>query len=451
VENTYVQFNVNTEAFENGPHVATIFVDLLTAEKRSGTIDAYLAEWRKQIGDLPDVVSLTLSEPGFGPGGRSIEIRLRGKDLDRLKQAVTDLKTWFNQFDGVVNLADDLRPGKPELRMKIKPGAHGMGLDPAEVGRQLRAAFQGIAADEIQVGPEAYEIDVQLADMDKNSLQHLENFHLIRPDGTRLPLPAVMTWEMDRDWARIARFNGMRAVTLRGDVDTRLANTKELMARFNNTYHPKFTKTYPDIRLTIAGSLEETTDAQKSMFRAMMIGFIGIFILLSFQFRTFTEPVIVMLAIPFSLIGVIWGHGLMGVPISMPSLLGFIALGGIVVNDSILLVLFLKNAREQGKSIYEAAARASQDRFRAVLLTSVTTIAGLLPLLLEKSLQAQILVPLVISTSFGLMASTTMVLLVIPCMYMILSDLGIVENITVNPDAGPDADSHKRQETTRTT
>ncbi|WP_024335696.1 efflux RND transporter permease subunit [Desulfotignum balticum] len=442
VENTYVQFNVNTEAFENGPHVATIFVDLLTAEKRSGTIDAYLAEWRRQIGDLPDVVSLTLSEPGFGPGGRPIEIRLRGKDLDRLKQAATDLKTWFNQFDGVVNLADDLRPGKPELRMKIKPGAHGMGLDAAEVGRQLRAAFQGIAADEIQVGPEAYEIDVQLADMDKNSLQHLEDFHLIRPDGTRIPLPAVMTWEMDRDWARIARFNGMRAVTLRGDVDTRLANTKELMARFNNTYEPELTKTYPDIRLTIAGSLEETTYAQKSMFRSMMIGFIGIFILLSFQFRTFTEPVIVMLAIPFSLIGVIWGHGLMGVPISMPSLLGFIALGGIVVNDSILLVLFLKNAREQGKSIYEAAARASQDRFRAVLLTSFTTIAGLLPLLLEKSLQAQILVPLVISTSFGLMASTTMVLLVIPCMYMILGDLGIVENISVNPDARHNGKTH---------
>jgi hydrophobic/amphiphilic exporter-1 (mainly G- bacteria), HAE1 family len=384
------------------------------------------------------VVSLTLSEPGFGPGGRPIEIRLRGRDLDRLKQAVTDLKTWFNQFEGVVNLADDLRPGKPELRMKMRPGAHGMGFDAAGVGQQLRAAFQGIAADEIQVGSEAYEIDVRMADMDKNSLHRLENFHLTRPDGTRVPLPAVVTWKMERDWARIARFNGMRAVTLRGDVDTRLVNTKELMSRFNNTYRTEFVDKYPDIKLTIAGSLEETTTTQKSMFRSMMIGFIGIFILLSFQFRTFTEPVIVMLAIPFSLIGVIWGHGLMGVPISMPSLLGFIALGGIVVNDSILLVLFLKDARKQGKSIYDAAARASQDRFRAVLLTSTTTIAGLLPLLFEKSLQAQILVPLVISTSFGLMASTTMVLLIIPCMYMILGDLGIVENISVDPDARPD-------------
>ena len=431
VENAYVQFNVNTEAFETGPHVATIFVDLLTAEKRSGSIEAYLADWREKIGDLPDVVSLTLSEPGFGPGGRPIEVRLRGKDLDRLKQAVIDLKTWFNQFEGVVNLADDLRPGKPELRMQIKPGAHGMGLDAAEVGHQMRAAFQGISVHEIQVGLEAYEIDVRLTDIDQNSLHHLENFHLTRTDGIQVPLTAVVSWEMERDWARIARFNGMRAVTLRGDVDTRLANTKELMARFDNAYRPEFTERYPDIRLTIAGSLEETTYAQKSMFRSMMIGFIGIFILLSFQFRTFTEPLVVMLAIPFSLIGVIAGHGLMGVPISMPSLLGFIALGGIVVNDSILLVLFLKNARKQGKSIDEAAAQASRERFRAVLLTSTTTIAGLLPLLFEKSLQAQILIPLVISTAFGLMASTTLVLLVIPCMYMILGDLGIVEDIPV--------------------
>jgi multidrug efflux pump subunit AcrB len=139
-----------------------------------------------------------------------------------------------------------------------------------------------------------------------------------------------------------------------------------------------------------------------------------------------------MTAIPFSLIGVIWGHGLMGVPMSMPSLLGFIALGGVVVNDSILLVIFLKKARKEGLPVHTAAARASRARFRAVLLTSSTTIAGLLPLLFEKSLQAQILIPLVVSTTFGLMASTTMVLLVIPCMYMILGDLGLVEKMDMD-------------------
>jgi len=429
IKNAYVQYNLNTEAFENGPHVATITVDLLTSEKRSGTIDAYLAAWRKEIGDLPDVLSLTLSEPGFGPGGRPIEVRLRGKDLDRMKQAVMDLKGWFGQFEGVVNLADDLRTGKPELRMRMREGAYGIGIDAADVGRQLRAAFQGLEADEVQVGPESYEIEVRLAHMDRNSVQDIENFNLVLPDGDQIPLRAVVIWEMEKGWARITRFNGMRVVTLRGDVDTRLINTNELMNLFRKTYLNEFNKKYSDLKLTIAGSLEETNTTQKSMFGAMVIGVIGIFILLSFQFRTYTEPIIVLLAIPFSLIGVVWGHGLMGVPISMPSLLGFIALGGVVVNDSILLVLFLKNARKEGLPMYEAAAQASRNRFRAVLLTSTTTIAGLLPLLFEKSLQAQILIPLVISTSFGLMASTVLVLIAIPCMYLILGDLGLVENI----------------------
>ncbi|MFW6055275.1 MAG: efflux RND transporter permease subunit, partial [Thermodesulfobacteriota bacterium] len=429
IQKAYVRYNLNTEAFENGPHVATITVDLLTAEKRTGSIEAYLAEWRSRIGSLPDVISLTLGEPGFGPGGRPIEVRLRGNDLYKMKRAVTDLKGWFGQFKGVVNLADDLRPGKPELRLRMKEGAHGLGLDAADVSSQLRAAFQGVVADEIQVGPETYEIEVRLAGADRSSLDDIENFDLVRPDGGLVPLQAVVEWESARGWARIARFNGMRAVTLRGDVDTRRINTNELMGLFRSTYLKEFTEAYPDLKLAIAGSLEETNSTRKSMFRALFIGLIGVFILLSLQFRTYTEPIIVMLAIPFSLIGVILGHGLMGVPISMPSLLGFIALGGVVVNDSILLVIFLKNARREGLPMQEAAVRASRERFRAVLLTSSTTIAGLLPLLFERSLQAQILIPLVISTTFGLLASTVLVLLVIPCMYLILGDLGKVEKI----------------------
>ncbi|MFW5875053.1 MAG: efflux RND transporter permease subunit, partial [bacterium] len=430
IQNSYVQYNKNTEAFENGPHVATVTVDLLTAQKREGTIDAYLAEWRKQIGSLPDVISLTLGEPGFGPGGRPIEVRLRGNDLEQMKRAVTDLKEWFGQFRGVINLADDLRPGKPELRMRIKEGAHGTGIGAAEVCRQIRAAFQGVVADEVQVGPESYEIEVRFTGSDRSSLEDIEDFELVLPEGGRVPLKSVVEWESARGWARIARFNGMRAVTLRGDTDTRLINTNELMNLFQKNYLGEFMEKYPDLNLSIAGSLEEVNSTRKSMLRAMLIGLIGVFILLSFQFRTYTEPIVVMLAIPLSLIGVIWGHGLMGVPISMPSLLGFIALGGVVVNDSILLVIFLKNARKKGLPIYEAAAHASSERFRAVLITTTTTVAGLLPLLLEKSLQAQILVPLAISTSFGLIASTILALLVIPCIYMILGDLGIVKKIS---------------------
>lgn len=439
VQSAYVHFNRNTEAFDNGPHVATVTVDLLTAEMRAGAVDAYLETWRREIGPLPDVQSLNLSEPGFGPGGRPIEVRLRGRDLSRMKAAAIDLKEWFGRFEGVVNLADDLRTGKPELHLRMREGAYGIGIGAAEVGRQLRAAFQGLTADEIQVGPEAYEIEVRLAGMDRDSLQAIEDFDLRLADGTRVPLESVVAWRMESGWARIARVDGLRAVTLRGDVDTRKINSDELIRLFRGTYLPEFSRRYPDLKLTIEGSLKETRTTRLSMLRAMLIGIIGIFILLSFQFRTYTEPLIVMVAIPFALIGVIWGHGLMGIPISMPSLLGFIALSGVVVNDSILLVLFLKSARREGMDVRAAAARASRERLRAVVLTSSTTIAGLLPLLFEKSFQAQILIPLVTSTAFGLMASTLMVLLVIPCLYAILGDLGITEKIGAGSRPLPDS------------
>ena len=161
------------------------------------------------------------------------------------------------------------------------------------------------------------------------------------------------------------------------------------------------------------------------MARAMGIGVLGVFMLLSFQFRSYIEPLIVMAAIPFALVGVILGHVLLGIDLSMPSMLGFVSLAGIVVNDSILLVLFIKMARKDGKAIEAAAAQASRQRFRAIAITSLTTIAGLLPLLSEQSLQAQVLIPLAVSISFGLMASTVLVLLVIPCLYVILAELGL--------------------------
>ncbi|SDO36133.1 efflux RND transporter permease subunit [Desulforhopalus singaporensis] len=422
-----VQFNKNDEAFEKGPHVATVTVDLLAAEKRVGRIDDYLAVWRKETGPLPDVVSLTMSEPGFGPAGRPIEIRLRGDDLDLMKKAAHQMQQWFAGFDGVLNLDDDLRPGKPEVKLRLKEGATALGVDAATLAGQLRAGFYGITADEIQVGDASYEVTVRFANQDRSSLDDLENYHVVVPGGDRIALANLADWEIDRGRARIARFNNMRAVTLRGDIDTRITNAKELLALFEQDFLSSFPDRYPGIGVTIGGETEESKKTQFSMVRALGVGLIGIFILLSFQFRSYMEPLVVMIAIPLSFIGVVWGHFLMGVVISMPSLLGFSALAGIVVNDSLLLVLFLKNGRSADISLVVAAGQASRSRFRAVLLTSATTIAGLLPLLFEKSLQAQILIPLVVSVVFGLVASTLLVLLVIPCLYLILSDFGLHE------------------------
>lgn len=427
VQDLYVQFGQNPEAFESGAHVASLTVKLLRAEERKGSIDDYLADWRQEIGSLSDLISLSLSEPGFGPAGRPLQIRLRGQDLDGLKMAVTELKNWFAQFDGVVNLNDDLRPGKPELRLRLRDDAHGVGLSVLEVARQVQSAFQGIVADELQVGNESYEIDVRLQTTDRASWQDLEDFMLLLPDGQQVPLRSVADWEETRSWARIARFNRQRAATLMGDIDSNRANTNELIRLFKAKFLPEFRSRHADLSITIDGEPKEAGQARMAMLTALALGMIGIFFLLSLQFRTYSEPLIVMVAIPFTIIGVIWGHYWLGVNICMPSLLGFVALAGVVVNNSILLVIFLKNARHEGMDMAECCITASTGRYRAIMLTSGTTIAGLIPIMFERSLQAQILKPLVISTAFGLAASTILVLLILPCMYMILADLGWVE------------------------
>ena len=428
VHTVVVQFNENADAMENGPHVATVTVDLLAAEVRDATIDEILEHWRKATGEVTGVLDIVFAEPGFGPAGRAIEMRIRGADLAEMKQASEEARAWLAPFQGVQNLNDDLRHGKPELRVRLRQGAFGLGLDSDAVARQLRVAFQGATADEIQIGSESYEIDVQYRPQDQDTLADFESFYLTGPTGEQIPLATVAEVWQDRGWSRIARVNGLRTITVRGDVDTRKANTADLLGTFRRECLSELEHNHPDLRFEFEGESKEAATTQRSMMRAMAVGLLGVFVILSFQFRSYLEPLTVMIAIPLALIGVFWGHLLMGVDVCMPSMLGFASLAGIVVNDSILLVLFLKAERDQGHDVIAACGRASRLRFRAILLTSLTTIAGLLPLLSERSLQAQVLIPLAVSVAFGLMASTVLVLFVIPCLYAIFTDFGWTTN-----------------------
>ncbi|MGD8931327.1 MAG: efflux RND transporter permease subunit, partial [Chromatiales bacterium] len=347
---------------------------------------------------------------------------LYGADLKQLKAASLELQGWLARYRGVFDLTDDLRPGKPELRLRLREGALALGVDATLVASQLRAAFYGVTASEIQVDNQAYEIDVRLARADRAGLSDLEAFRILTPAGDQIPLSAVASIQRDRGYSRIQRVDGVRTVTLSGDLDTRLNNAREIVNHTQRDFLPQLFERYHGVSAGVEGQSKDTARTGGSMLRSFAIGLVGIFVLLSFQFRSYAEPVVVMLVIPLALMGVIWGHLLMGLPLSMPSVIGFTSLSGIVVNDSILLVEFLKLRAREGLAIVEAAKLASRERFRAVLLTSVTTIAGLTPLLLEKSLQAQILVPLATSIIFGLLTTTLLVLLVVPALFSILSD-----------------------------
>ncbi|MDZ7749439.1 MAG: efflux RND transporter permease subunit [Halofilum sp. (in: g-proteobacteria)] len=425
VRHVQVRFAENADAHEQGPHVATIVVDLLGAEVRTTTLDELYAAWGEAVGAIPGAISLTMQEPAIGPQGRAFEFRLAGDDLGQLKAASQALQDALERYAGPRDVMDDLRPGRPERHLHLAEGATSLGIDATDVAGQLRAAFLGETAAEIQVGPESYEIEVRQPAADRDSLQDLEDFSITLPDGGQVPLGSVASIESARGWARIHRIDGRRTVTVTGDLDTRSGNAMQIIGALERDFLPRLERRFPGVEVRLQGESREAATTGGSVRSAFAFGLLGIFVVLAFQFRSYLEPFVVMAAIPFALLGALWGHVLVGYPISMPSLMGAASLAGIVVNDSILLVHFVKRRAADGQDAVTAAGHASRDRFRAVVLTSLTTVLGLLPLLAETSLQAQVLKPLVISVVFGLLASTLMVLFVIPALYSMLADAGV--------------------------
>ncbi len=436
-----IEFNRNADAFETGPHVATVRADLLSAEERTKSSDEILSLWRSQVGQPPDVINLKFTTPTVGPGGLPIDIQLKGADLSELKSAAVDLRNWLSQYKGVFDVSDDLRPGKLEIGVKLKPEATNLGLDAQTIADQLRAAFFGTTVSEIQVGAESIEIDVRLREADRDSLSDLEQFQVTDNQGRLIPITAVANLIPERGFARINRVDGIRTATVQGDVDVRVGNASAIVNDTLKRFMPELQKKYPDVRVGLEGQNRETQITQQSMMAGFMLGLIGVYLLLAFQFGSYLEPVVVMVAIPLSLIGVILGHMLMGLDISMPSMLGFVSLAGVVVNNSILLVNFAKENHDNGMPLDEAVSKASRARFRAILLTTTTTVAGLFPILIETSPQAQVLIPLVTSLSFGLLSSTILVLFVVPSLYLIFDDMGLttVARDRRADDAAPEA------------
>ena len=424
VRNITVIYGQNPDAFETGPHVARVVIDLLSAEQRDAALDEFRNAWRQQVGDLADVISIKYTEPVIGPGGRPIDLRLLGYDLERLKAASNELQDWLSRFAGVQDLSDDLRPGKREYRLRLKPDAGALGLDAQAVADQVRGAFQGIKVDEFPVGAETYEVNLRVATSDRIGPEDLENFTVMGRDGALVPLLIVAEVEEVRGWARINRVDGRRAVTVQGDVDRDVANAQELLALAKREFIPDLMQRYPDLSFDVQGESKESAETGQSIGRNVLLGLIGVYMLLALQLRGYLAPLTVMAVIPTALIGVVIGHLALGLDLTMPSIIGMASLFGVVVNDSILLVVFIRQEQANGVAVTEAAKRAGVARFRPILLTSITTVAGLMPLLLETSMQAQILIPLATSLAFGLSTATIAALFLVPAMYCILDDLG---------------------------
>lgn len=436
VRNVSVRFNYNPEVSdETGPHLATVAVDLLDIEARRTTLDVFSRAWRDATGPLASTATskFTAATRG-GPAGNPIEVEIQGDDLARVEEVSTRIQGWFAQYPGVFDLGDNLDPGSEQVRVRLREGAGSAGLTGAALAQQVRAALSGVSIKTFNAHGENYELFVEMERRSRDSLADLESFPVAVAPGVTVPLGALARIDVLHGYARINRSDGARTVTVTGNLDAEVANAAELMARFEAELAPAIEREYPELRLAAGGAAQQSAEVLGSMGSRLLVGLFGVYILLSLQFRSWVAPFVVMMAIPFAFVGVVWGHLLLGMPLSSQSIFGLIAIAGVVVNDSILLMVFLNAARVEGAGHLAAARTASRDRFRAVLLTSATTIAGLFPILFETSRHAQTLIPVAASIVFGLAASTVLVLIIIPAIYAALSDLGLAPEPWSDPD-----------------
>ena len=440
VRNSQTRFSQHAGAGEKGAHVATVMVDLLTAEFRTVDLEELTDRWYQEIGEIPGVIALNIQEPGFGPAGIPIEVRLQGTDLDKLKSAAHYLGKEVASYNGSFNVLDDLRPGKPQRILKLKDSALSLGLTAAEVASQIRTGLLGDIVDTVQIGDQHIEILVRQTSAERNTRQFLEDTVITTGNGKMIPLREVVSITEARQWSQITRIDGQRTVTVSADVNSRKTNAAAIVADLQNRVFPELGKQWPAITWTVEGQTARSRETGQSIARGLLIGLLGIFLILSFQFRSYLEPLIVMFSIPVAFMGAVWGHLLMGYNLSMPSLIGAASLAGIVVNNAILLVQFIKSFKEQGMTAIQAAGAASRARFRAIMITTSTTIAGLLPLLAETSTQAMAVIPLVISVVFGLLVSTILILLALPALYVILEDFEWAKTPVIEA-AEPDSSS----------
>jgi HAE1 family hydrophobic/amphiphilic exporter-1 len=427
IRNATIIMGENPDAFEQGPHVARVVIDVLSAEVRATRLDLIKNAWREETGAIADVISIAYTEPATGPGGRAIDVRFTAQSLDSAKLAARDFQAWLSGFAGVMNIADDLRPGKREFRLTLKSSAGALGVDARTVAEEVRAAFQGIELDSFPVGPETFDVNLRLAKEDRAGIDDLERFTVVLANGAQVPLPALANIETGRGWARIHRIDGQRAVSVQADIDGSVANANQLLTLAQNTIFKTISDRYPGVVAGVEGQSAASAETSGSLIHNMALGMIGVYLLLSLQFRGYAVPLTVLVVIPTALIGVVGGHLLQGLDISMPSLVGMASLFGVVVNDAILLVVFIREAADRGVPTVQAAKEAGRARFRPIVLTSVTTIAGLTPLLAETSLQAQILIPLASALAFGLTTATVSALFLVPATYAILDDLNLAK------------------------
>ena len=405
-----------------GSHLAQVHLQLLESEDRDVSANALAKLWRERVGKIADVESMTFQSELFS-AGNPIEVHLSLEDHNKLVDAADELKKELSHYPGVFDVADSFLPGKREMQLKLKPAARSLGLTLNDLARQVRHAFYGAEALRLQRGQDEVKVMVRYPDANRKSLGTVEAMRIRTPEGNEVPFHQVAEVKMEQGYVSIERAQRRQVIKVTADVDETEANANEVRQHLVNNVLPQLQQRYLGLRYTIEGEGKEQKDSMADVLRGFAIALLAIYALLAIPFKSFSQPLIVMAAIPFGIVGAVAGHLLMGYNLSLMSAFGMVGLAGVVVNDSLVLIDAANRIRRQGIGIGDAVSQAGTLRFRAIILTSLTTFAGLTPMIMERSLQAQFLIPMAISLGFGVLFATLITLLLIPCGYLILEDM----------------------------
>ena len=411
-----IKTNVRGESFID------VEIVMKPPDERDMSANEVIELWRDSIGDLPGVNQVSFRAER-GPGGyrRDISIDLSHTNIDVLEQAAKTFVERVKEYSNAKDINDNYNKGKSQYDVQLRPEGRALGLTERELGQQLRGAFFGSLALRLLRGTNEIEVRVKLPEDERADIHSLEDLIIRTPDGGETPLLDVANVRESLAFNRIERRNGRRIISVSMDAEPAGAVT-QLIEALQNEELPKLREDFPGITWTFEGSNAEMRRATASLWGYFGLALAVIYSLLAIAFRRYIQPLIVLVAIPFGMVGALIGHLILGYDLSLVSVMGVIALSGVVINDSLIMIDFANRRRGQN-SAREAISQAGVRRFRPIMLTTLTTFGGLMPLIFEDSLQAQYIIPMAISLGFGILFATLIVLVLVPCLYLILEDI----------------------------
>ena len=434
-------------------HLGQIVVELKPSDERDRlgmrSSNEILVELRAVSAKLPGVNSVAWEAQSGGPGGKDLEIRLSGSDLEELVVAADELKAALSKYDGVEDLDDNHDRGLREVRLRLKPSAEPTGVTVGQLGMHVRSAVYGREARRITRNREDVKIMVRYPERFRQSVYNIETMWI--PVGATpldrkwIPLSEVANVTEDQSYASISRAQQQRAISVLGDVNAAKIKSQEVLAGLRAEFLPELAKSHPNVRVEFLGQAEEMSKSFSSLRIAFPVALLLIFMLLAGLFRSYAQPVVVMSAIPFGFFGAVIGHWVTGNPITILSLIGMVALSGILVNDSLVLVDFINSRIRSGTPEFEANVQGAKLRLRAILLTTATTVAGLTPLMFETSFQAKFLIPMAVTLTFGLMFATALTLIIVPCLNMVFFDMRYLVTGKHESEEADDSTEHEKE------